>query len=74
MPKIQPIAHSVTFLRNRHWHTTNTICWFSFEILETLTCLFTTSKKNVVILNTTAYNELEVANLQTAVVDMCQCI
>jgi len=30
---------------NRQWHTTNAICWFSFEKFETFTCLFTKFKK-----------------------------
>jgi len=57
----------------KQWHTTNAICLFSFEKFETFTCLFTKFKKIVVILSTTAYNELEVSNLLTAV-DMCQCL
>ena len=58
---------------NRHWHTTNAICWFSFEILETLTCLFTKLK---------ICCHIERDSLQRAGgrqfanrhVDMCQCL
>ncbi len=56
----------------RQLHKTNAICRFSFEKLATLHfCL--RNKIFVIISSTTAYNELEVSNFQTAV-DMCQCI
>jgi len=48
----------ILWLQYRQWHTTNAICLFYFEKLETFKRLFI--KKIVFLLSATAYKELEV--------------